>query len=173
MNLLPFPHFSIASIQLPSFWIVAGFCHKNRVTSHRSIAFCSVFNLGSYWTCNTWKNRHTKNQAIFSSIYPRQRKVWENKFFGPHHFHQLCLVLHKVVLPFFFKQWEFCYVLYYYSKSKYITNVLGCLFFTSFCKYVKWGSEEKWVFLIISQGIAREFWFVHWVWTLLVLCSSK
>ena len=27
------------------------------------------------------------------------------------------------------------------------------IFFTYFCRYVKWGSGKKWIFLTISQGI--------------------
>ena len=34
--------------------------------------------------------------------------------------------------------------------------LLGFMFFTYFCKYVKLGSGKNWVFLTISQGKVRE-----------------
>ena len=66
----------------------------------------------------------------------------------------------------------------------YITYLLGSIFFTSFCKYVKLGSAKKWFFLTISQGNVREksgksqgrvreFCFTYLVWTLNMLLNPE
>ena len=40
-----------------------------------------------------------------------------------------------------------------------IAYISASIFFAYFCKYVNWESGKKWVFLSISQGIIREFFF--------------
>jgi len=62
------------------------------------------------------------------------------------------MVVCKVIVPFVIIKYELDHCVWCYSKYLCLTYLLGFIFFSYFCKYVKWGSGEKWAHLAISQG---------------------
>ena len=69
------------------------------------------------------------------------------------------MVVRLVVIPFVISKFKFHHLALCYRKNMYMEppNTLGSIFFTEFCKYVKYESGKRWGFLAISQGIVREF----------------
>ena len=73
------------------------------------------------------------------------------------------MVFHKVIALIVVSKYDLSASPCEITSIMCITYLLGSIFFTSCCKYVKWGSRKKWLFLTASQGIVREFCFTHWV----------
>ena len=67
------------------------------------------------------------------------------------------MAVRKVVVLIVVSKCELHYLASCNRKYMYSSYLLGSIFFTSFCEYVKWESGNKWVFLTTSQGMVREF----------------
>ena len=117
----------------------------------------------SYWTWKTWKIRHFykksgkiwNSQGTFYNIYPSQGKVREKVF-----------SLHIIFINYWHSpqsrcsnccQWMWTLSFSSMKYQIYLRYLSARLHsFASFCKYVKWGSGKKWLFLTTSQGKVRE-----------------
>jgi len=66
------------------------------------------------------------------------------------------MVVREVVALIVLSKWELYALLCKILSIMCITYLLGSIFSTSFCKYAKWGSGKKWMFLTAGQGKVRE-----------------
>ena len=66
------------------------------------------------------------------------------------------MVVDKVVALVVVSKCELYHFALCNSNYMYISYLLVSIFFTYFCKYVKWGSGKEWVFLTISQRKVSE-----------------
>ena len=89
-------------------------------------------------------------------IFIQIRKVRESTLFSQHIICTIGVVFHKSLTKFLSVNVNFCH--FGLSNSKYlcIAYPLRPIFSTSFCKYLKWGSRKKLVFLTTCQGNVRE-----------------
>ena len=62
------------------------------------------------------------------------------------------MVLRKVVVIIVDSKYELYALLFEIT----IITIMGSIFFTCFCKYMKWGSGKKWMFLTTNQGKVKE-----------------
>ena len=96
---------------------------------------------------------------IFTQVRERPRKV--NYLVSISFLSTIGRVVHKVIALIVISKCELYALLCEIASIMHISYLLCSIFFTSFCKYVKWGSGKKWVVLTTSQGkrkgIVREF----------------